>query len=219
MHSMNILAFAPHPDDIAIGCGGTIAKLSKKNKVTVVYMTSGEGGSISMPEKKLAKQREAEVKKAAKILGVKKTIFLRNPDGFLEFNKKNLQKVVAILRKEKPGLVFCPYESDQHRDHRVTAELVLDSVWKASGPWLKAAGGKKWDVKEVLCYETWTPIQKPEHFEDVSKTLAKKVKAIKCFKSQVSGIKYDEAAKGLNRFRGVMSGLGEYCEAFEVREG
>ena len=216
---MNVLVFAPHPDDAAIGCGGTIAKLSKKNKVSIVYMTSGEGGSITVSEKKLARQRVAEAKKAAKLLGAKKAIFLKNPDGFLEFNKKNMQKIVSIVRKEKPGLVICPYAKDQHRDHKATAELVFDSVWKASGPWLKAAGGKSWDVKEVLCYETWTPIQEPVHFEDISKTIAKKVRAIRCFKSQTKNIRYDEAAKGLNRFRGVMSGLGNYCECFEVKEG
>ena len=215
---MNVLVFAPHPDDAAIGCGGIISKLSKKNKVVVIYMTSGEGGSLNIPEKKLAKLREEEAKKAANVLGVKKTIFLRQPDGFLEFNKNNRQRVVGIIRKEKPGLVFTPYEKDLHRDHRTTTELVLDSVWKASGPWLKSAGGKPWRTEKVFCYETWTPIQQPEHFEDVSKSVSKKMRAIKCFKSQVKDIKYDEAVKGLNRYRGVMSGLSDYCECFEVKE-
>ncbi len=216
---MRIVAFAPHPDDAAIGCGGTLLKLAKKNQITIVYMTSGEGGSISMPEKKLAKAREQEAKAAAKLLGVKKTVFLRNPDGFLEFDKKNRQKVVSIIRKEKPELVFTPFEKDLHRDHRTTTEIVLDSVWKASGPWLKNAGPKPWDVKTVLCYETWTPIQKPEHFENISKETAKKTRAIKCFKSQTKKIPYHSAMKGLNRYRGIMSGLGQYCEAFEIREG
>jgi LmbE family N-acetylglucosaminyl deacetylase len=214
-----MLAFAPHPDDAAIGCGGTILKLSKKNDITVVYMTSGEGGSISIPEKKLAKARELEAKNAAKVLGVKKTIFLRNPDGFLEFDKKNRQKVVSIIRKEKPEIVLTPYEQDLHRDHQKTTEIVLDSVWKASGPWLKNAGSKPWDVKSVLCYETWTPIQKPEHFENISKEISQKTRAIKCFKTQTKKIPYHEAAKGLNRYRGIMSGMGKYCEAFEIREG
>jgi len=216
---MRVLAFAPHPDDIAIGCGGTIAKLSKNNSITVVYMTSGESGSIDTAEKELAKQREEEAKKAAKILGVKKTVFLRNPDAFLEFDKQNRQKIVSLIRKQKPGLVLCPYEQDLHRDHRTTAQLVLDSVWKASGPWLKSAGSKPWRVKSLLCYEIWTPIQNPERFEDISKQLSAKLKAINCFKSQTKDIAYGEAAKGLNRFRGVMSGQGKYCECFEVREG
>ena len=215
---MNILVFAPHPDDAAIGCGGTISKLSKKNKVIVVYMTSGEGGSLSVPEKKLARLREKEAKDAARVLGVKKTVFLRQPDGFLEFNKPNRQKIVSIIRREKPGVVFTPYGKDLHRDHRVTTELVLDSVWKASGPWLKSAGGKPWRAEKVFCYETWTPIQEPEHFEDVSKAIGVKARAIKCFKSQVKDIRYDDAVKGLNRYRGVMSGLSDYCECFEVKE-
>ncbi len=215
---MNVLVFAPHPDDAAISCGGTIAKLAKKNKIVVVYMTSGGGGSISIPEKKLAKARKEEVKKAAKILGVKKTVFLGEPDGFLEFNQKNRQSIIKIIRQEKPGLVFAPYESDKHRDHRITTELVLDSVWKASGPWHGSAGKTPWRTEKVFLYETWTPIQEPEHFEDISKTVSKKIKAIKCFKSQVKDIKYDEAAIGLNRFRGVMSGVGQYCECFEVKE-
>ena len=97
---MNVLVFAPHPDDAAISCGGTIAKLAKKNSIIVVYMTGGGGGSISVAEKKLVKLRKTEAKNAAKILGVKKTIFLGEPDGFLEFNKKTRQKVITIIRKE-----------------------------------------------------------------------------------------------------------------------
>ncbi len=216
---MNVLVFAPHPDDAAISCGGTIAKLAKKNSVIVVYMTGGGGGSISIAEKKLVKLRKTEAKNAAKILGVKKTIFLGEPDGFLEFNKKTRQKVITIIRKEKPGLIFAPYTNDKHTDHKATAKLVLDSVWKASGPWHMGAGKKPWRTESVLMYETWTPIQEPEHFEDISKVISKKVKAINCFKSQVKDINYAEAVKGLNRFRGVMSGLGTYCECFEVKEG
>lgn len=97
-----ILVFAPHPDDDVIGCGGSIAKHTKQgSKVTVVYMTSGDAGSLNYSKEELAQIREKEARSAAEILGVEDLIFLRNSDGYLEYNKENLVKIIELIRDKK----------------------------------------------------------------------------------------------------------------------
>jgi len=212
-----ILVFAPHPDDDLIGCGGSIAKHIKEgNKVTVVYVTSGDAGSLSYSKEELAQIREKEARSAAKILGVEDLIFLRNPDGYLEYTKENLIKIIEIIRDKKPDLIYIPHEKDAHNDHRITNKLVVESVARASGPWFQECKGEPWSVGTVLCYEVWTPLQQISYIEDITDFIELKIEALKQHKSQIKDIQYDEAVKGLNRYRGIMTGKGEYCECFQV---
>jgi len=74
-----LLVFAPHPDDDVIGCGGTIANnTAQGNQVTIVYLTSGENGSLAYSPAELSVVREEEATRAASLLGVSDVIFLRN---------------------------------------------------------------------------------------------------------------------------------------------
>ncbi|OGY22991.1 MAG: hypothetical protein A2172_03600 [Candidatus Woykebacteria bacterium RBG_13_40_15] len=93
---MNILVFSPHPDDDLIGCGGSIAQHVKEgNKVSVVYMTSGESGSLKYSKDALAKIREKEARNALGVFGIRDLAFLRNPDGYLEYKRENLIKLIS----------------------------------------------------------------------------------------------------------------------------
>lgn len=214
---VRVLVFSPHPDDELIGCGGSISKhLKQGNEVTVVYMTSGEAGSLKHSKEELAKTREKEAAEASKILGVKDLIFLRNPDGYLEYNKDNLVKIIGIIRDKKPDLVYLPHKNDAHKDHMKTNELVIEAVGRAAGPWFQECRGEPWSVNTVLCYEVWTPLQEISYVEDITDFINLKIKALEQYKSQIQDIQYDEAVKGLNRYRGVMTGKGEYCECFQV---
>ncbi len=79
---MNVLVIAPHPDDESIGCGGTISLHAERgNRVTVVFLTSGEHGLQKLPEEKARRVREREAEKAAAILGIASVTFLSLPDG------------------------------------------------------------------------------------------------------------------------------------------
>jgi len=212
-----VLIFSPHPDDDVIGCGESIAKHIKQgNKATVVYMTSGEAGSLKYSKEELAKIREDEAKNAAKVLGVEDIIFLRNPDGYLEYNKENLIKIIEIIREEKPNIVYIPHKNDAHKDHKTTYELVIEAVVRASGPWFQECKKEPWLVEVVLCYEVWTPLQEISYVEDITDFIEQKIKAIRQHKSQIQDVQYDEAARGLNRYRGIMTGKGKYCECFQV---
>jgi len=212
-----ILVFAPHPDDDIIGCGGSLARhIQQGNQVAIVYMTSGEAGSLQYPPDDLARIREAEALDAAALLGVTDLTFLRNPDGYLEYNKENLSRIVTIIRTKKPVLVYMPHSADAVSDHQQTHRLALEGCRRAAGPWFQECGRQPWPVKNILGYEVWTPLQTVGHSENISDFISAKIKALQMHKSQIEHIHYDEAIQGLNRYRGIMTGKGDYCECFQL---
>ncbi|PKM75986.1 MAG: hypothetical protein CVU90_14880 [Firmicutes bacterium HGW-Firmicutes-15] len=212
-----ILVFAPHPDDDIIGCGGSIAKhIQQGNQVSIVYLTSGEAGSLQYSSEKLIQIREEEARRAAGSLGVTDLTCFRNPDGYLEYNKENLNRIVAIIRSKKPTLVYMPHNHDSVPDHLVTHQLALEGCRRAAGPWFQECGVSPWAVTNILGYEIWTPLQTVAHCEDISDFMDIKVRALQMHKSQIEHIRYDEAVQGLNRYRGIMTGKGNYCECFQL---
>jgi len=212
-----IMVFAPHPDDDILGCGGSIAKYSDQgHEITTVFMTSGEAGSLTYTRDQLATQREKEARQASFHLRVNETVFLRNPDGYLEYNRDNLVKIVSLLRTKKPDIIYLPHHLDGNEDHRITYKLVLDACRRSSGPWFQECQGKPWEVKTVLAYEIWTPLQDVSYAEDITPYIEQKLNALRLHVSQLKDIQYDEAIRALNHYRGIMSGKGQYCECFQV---
>ncbi len=213
-----ILVFAPHPDDEIIGCGGSLVKhINNGAHVTVVYVTSGDAGSLRHSKEELAAIREKEAKDGAQVLGIHDLIFLNNPDGYLEFHKqKNIVEFINIIREKKPHIIYTTHPKEQHKDHATTGEIVIDATYKAAGPWFQETTGQPWFVPTILGYEVWTPLQHVSMVEDITNTIDTKIQALKEHVSQIKDISYDEGVKGLNRYRGTMTGQGSYCECFEV---
>ncbi|MGI6647688.1 MAG: PIG-L deacetylase family protein [Bacillota bacterium] len=212
-----VMVFAPHPDDDLIGCGGSIVKhLQCGNTVTVVYLTSGESGSLKYSKTELAQIREAEAVRAATLLGLTDIIFLRNPDGYLEFNRDNLIRITGLIRDKQPNIVYLPHNQDLHKDHLRTNELVLEACNRAVGPWFQECTGEPWSVDTILGYEVWTPLINVSYVEDITPYLEQKIAALRLHESQLQDIQYDEAVRSLNRYRGIMTGKGQYCECFQI---
>ena len=217
---MNVVVFAPHPDDDIIGCGGTICgHVQAGYAVTIVYLTSGEAGSLNVLPDELRIIREDEARKGMACLGVDDLIFLHFPDGYLDFSPERIRALVKLIREKKPDVIYLPHAQESPRDHRVTYELVLEAVRRASGPWFQDCGPEPWSVSQVLAYEVWTPIVSPTFYADITPWIDRKTEALCCHASQTAGVSYDEAVKCLNRYRGILSGMGKYCEAFQVIMG
>ncbi len=214
---LNILVFAPHPDDDIIACGGSMAKYIREgHQVQVVYLTSGEAGSHQYKKADLAVIREEEARQAAASLGIQQIRFLGMPDGYISYSRENLLTLVNIIREERPSLIYVPHAQDAVRDHQFTWQLVHEACNKAAGPWFQDCLAPPWSTPNILAYEVWTPLQETSYIEDISPFMLDKLKALRCHQSQLQMIKYDEAVQGLNRYRGVMSGQGQFCEAFQV---
>jgi LmbE family N-acetylglucosaminyl deacetylase len=215
--AMNAMIFSPHPDDDIIGCGGTIAAhVRQGDQVTVVYLTSGEAGSLSAPQSDLGAQREEEARQAAQCLGVHDLIFLRCRDGYLGFSAELLKSLVRLIREKKPEIVYLPHRRELPRDHRITHELCEESVRRAGGPWFQDCGATPWNVNHVLAYEIWTPLTSPNFHRDITPWFDLKMEALRRHTSQLAAIPYDEAVACLNRYRGILSGKGDYCESFQI---
>lgn len=212
-----IMVFAPHPDDDIIGCGGSIARhVQQGDHVQIVYMTSGEAGSLLFPARELALIREAEARSAANFLGVTDVLFLGNPDGYLEYNQGNLVWIVTALRANKPSIIYLPHSRDAVPDHLNTYRLVVEGCRRAAGPWYQDCGVLPWQVNTILGYEIWTPLETVGYSQDITAQISLKLTALQMHKTQTECIPYHEAIEGLNRYRGVMTGRGKYCECFQL---
>jgi LmbE family N-acetylglucosaminyl deacetylase len=212
-----VLSLGTHPDDIEIGCGGTEALLAQKGyEITHVILTSGEAGSDRIPPWEMGTIREKEAIEAARILGAANVEFLRYPDGLTGFTREMKVDLIRIVRKLKPHILFVHERNESSLGHRVASELVLEAVQAGSGPWFQEAGGEPWSPEVVLGYEVWHPLGRYELTVDISATLETKLKALACHRSQTAGVRYDEAVRGLARWRGVMSLSKGDAEVFEV---
>jgi len=212
-----VMVFAPHPDDDIIGCGGSIARhMSLGDQVAIVYLTSGEAGSLQCDASRLAALRENEARQAAQLLGVNELFFLRYPDGYLAYTQYGLDTMVDLIRRIRPNRVYLPHPQEAVPDHRTTYRLAIEGIRRAAGPWFQQGELKPWRVETILGYEVWTPLAVIGHGQDISEYMSLKLDALRMHRTQIESISYDEAVEGLNRYRGVMTGLGTYCECFQL---
>jgi len=122
---LDILAFGAHPDDVELGCGGTIAKeISKGKKVGIIDLTRGELGTRGTAE-----TRDAESKKAAEILGVTMRTNMEFADGFFVNDKVHQLELIKMIRKYQPEIVLCNAIEDRHIDHGKGSELVSNACF------------------------------------------------------------------------------------------
>ena len=117
---LNILAFGAHPDDVELGCGGTLAKsVAEGKKVGIIDLTQGE-----MSTRGTVKLRAEESQAAAKILGVSIRENLNFKDAFIVNDQAHQMEVIRILRKYTPEVVLCNAIEDRHIDHAKASDLV-----------------------------------------------------------------------------------------------
>ena len=189
---VDILAFGAHPDDVELGCGGTIAKaISKGKKIGIIDLTRGELGTRGNAE-----IREKEAKDAAKILGVKFRKNLNFSDGFIQNDRESQEKVIEVLRLYRPEIVLCNAIKDRHVDHSRASDLISNSCFLSGLEKLKKVKGgnflnHSWRPKHVFHYIQWEDLT-PDFVLDISGFLEIKMKAVKAFKSQVYDKKSNE---------------------------
>ena len=203
---MNVLVIAPHPDDESIGCGGAICRHTDDgDRVTAVFLTSGELGLKHLAREAAWQTREAEAKAAAKILGIAEMYFLRQPDWMLaEAAAPAATAVAKILNSETPQLIYVPHAREWHPDHKAAGEILKQSI---------ANSGIA--TPEIRGYEVWTPLSDYTVVVDISAVMPRKLAAIRCHVSQLADLDYAHAAQSLNAFRGVMAARVPFAEVFE----
>ena len=192
-HSVNILAFAAHPDDVELACGGTIIKhAALGQKVVIVDITAGELGTRGN-----AKLRAEEAKKSAKILGLYTRENLGLADGFFELSEKNKLAVVKMIRHYKPKIVLANAVSDRHPDHARAAQLVSEACFLSGLIKVETThAGKKQEAfrPEFVYHYIQDHYIKPDFIMDITGYFDLKMDAIKAYKSQFHDPKSKEPA-------------------------
>ncbi len=193
-----ILAVGAHPDDIELGCGGTLYKAVQRNKrVIAVFLTKGEKSGS-------AEVRAKESTEALRVLGVSDVFFEDFPDAQIPDSFEAIQCLEKYAIKYKPDVVLAHTVNDMHQDHRCVGWLVLSAFR---------------DTPKILAYETprVRPASfMPTYFVDITGCLEKKWAALQCHASQKAKryLAY-ESTVSLASFRGSQVGVKE-AEAFEV---
>jgi LmbE family N-acetylglucosaminyl deacetylase len=198
------LVIVAHPDDAEFLCGGTVARWCAEGwTVDYLLTTSGDMGSKEegMTRQKLLSIREKEQRAAAKALGVRRVIFLRYPDGYVEDTVELRGKIVREIRRLKPDLIVTwdPFRRGfNHRDHRLTGQAALDAVYPLARnplgyPEHLEEGLKIHRVNEVLLAGT----DQPDYHVDVSNYLEKKMEALSKHESQIGQAPPKELRKRL----------------------
>jgi bacillithiol biosynthesis deacetylase BshB1 len=124
---VDILAFGAHPDDVEIGCGGTIAKhVAQGHSIGLVDLTRGEMGSRGT-----VPVRDAEAVRAAQILGASFRVNLDLPDGRLVNDFDSQQRIIELIRLHKPRIVLCNAPRDRHPDHGIASAMVVEACFRA----------------------------------------------------------------------------------------
>lgn len=199
-----VLVLSPHPDDDAIGVGGTLVKQREAGcAVTSLVLTDG-GAGAPRPRADLAAVRRREEEEAAAILGIDRVIFWDEPDRALTASEANAARLRAVLREVQPDLVYLPSFLDIHPDHRTVTPLLARAI---EGTTLGFS---------CAVYEFVTPVV-PNVVVDISAQMERKLQAVSAHASQRASLDYPELVRALGRWRtGTLSPAVRYAEAFYV---
>jgi bacillithiol biosynthesis deacetylase BshB1 len=175
---VDLLAIGPHPDDIEIGIGGSVARHSALGfRVGLCDLTAGEMGSNGTVDERLAEAEAARV-----VLGALWRVNLRLPDRALGTHDDHARAIASLVRQSRPRAVAVPYWSDRHPDHVAASRLVSDGVFNA-GLRRYAADGEAWKP-EWICYYFINDSVPPSFVVDVSEHYETKRRALACHVSQ-----------------------------------
>lgn len=175
---LDVLAVGAHPDDVELGCGGTIIRLGELGYSTgVIALTRGEMGTRGNPE-----VRAREFAAAASVMGVKVHKALEMPDARLDVCWENKHQVICQIREHRPRIVFAPYWVARHPDHEAASHLVREACYLAGLKKLET-GQEAHRPFKVIFYQSRFEFT-PSFIVDVTSCHSRKLKAIRAYESQ-----------------------------------
>jgi N-acetylglucosamine malate deacetylase 1 len=205
-----ILVVAAHPDDELLGCGGTIALHTRAgDAVTTVIVCEGE--SLRYGEEGVG--QAAHTESAARLLGVNDTRLLRFADQRLD--RITLTEIIEplekIVREVRPTTIYCQHGGDVNRDHHLVFEALLVAT-RPTEQFIQSvyafdtASSTEWAYPRTFIPDTWV---------DITETLALKLEAMACYKSELRDYPHPRSLKGLE-YRARTWGNQSCLDAAEV---
>lgn len=220
---VDLLAFGPHPDDIEIGIGGSVARhTAAGHSVGLCDLTAGEMGSNGTVPQRLAEAEQARV-----ALGAAWRTNLHLPDRALGSEPSHARIIAELVRRVRPRAVLLPYWSDRHPDHVSASQLLTEAVFNA-GLRRYAAEGEAWKP-EWACYYFINDSAPPSFVIDVSDYYDTKRRALACHASQfrpaggdavptrLTSARFQQLIESRDAQFGALAGVA-FAEGFVVKQ-
>jgi len=221
---LDILAFGVHPDDVELGCAGTImAAIDQGKKVGIVDLTRGELGTRGTPA-----TRTQEAAAAANIMGVSIRENLDMADGFFANDEAHQRKIIALIRKYQPDIILANAPEDRHPDHGRSAKLVSDAAFLSGLRKIETmhdgSAQNAWRPAYTFHYMQDRFIQ-PSFVIDITKYMDRKIEAVLAYGTQfnsadssepqtyISSPQFLETVKARALMMGKRIGVG-YAEGY-----
>lgn len=223
---LDILAIGVHPDDVELGCAGTIVnEVRNGKKVGIVDMTQGELGTRGTKD-----TRKVEAEAAAKILGVSVRENLKMRDGFFMNDEAHKMQMIQIIRKYQPDVILANILEDRHPDHGRAGNLIADAAFLSGLVKIETFDEQgrpqqKWRPKMVLHYlQDWD--HEPNIMIDITESMETKMQSILAYTTQfnntsdyegvqtyISSPEFLDSVKSRARIFGKKIGV-KYAEGF-----
>jgi bacillithiol biosynthesis deacetylase BshB1 len=182
---VNVLCIGAHPDDVEVGIGGLVCKLTAAgHAVGILDLTRGE-----MASRGSVAERAAEATEAARILGVSRRENAGLPDGALANTTEQQRILVPILRSFRANVLILPHSNDRHPDHAAAHALVRDANYFAG--LTKIEGGEPHRSPRLYAYRVYGDPEPPSMIVDVSTVFETKIEALRAYRSQLFNPEYE----------------------------
>jgi bacillithiol biosynthesis deacetylase BshB1 len=218
---LDVLAIGAHPDDVEISCGGTILKLvSQGRKVGLCDLTAGELGTRGTPD-----LRAQEARDAARILGVSTRVCLNMPDGNIEVNIENREKLIRLIRRFRPATLIFPHGYERHPDHEHAHRLCREAWFYSGLARIETGldGATQSAFRPGRCFTFMQSYEfQPSFVVDVSAEFDRRMEAMMAFRSQFHDPTSGERETALSRpefLRFVEARLEYFGHRIGVRYG
>lgn len=181
---LDILAIGVHPDDVELGCSGTILnEIKRGKKVGIIDLTQGELGTRGTIE-----TRYQEAAAAAAILGVQVRENLKMRDGFFQNDEAHQLQLITAIRKYQPDIVLANVLHDRHPDHGRAGKLIADSCFLSGLAKIETMADngnpqQRWRPAYVLHYiQDW--YHEPDLLVDITGVFEQRMEAVKAYGTQ-----------------------------------
>ncbi len=195
-----ILVCSAHSDDFVIGAGGTIANYTKEGKsVIAVIFSYGENSHPWLKEEVVQKMRSKETLEASKLLNCQTIFYDLKELNFIEDakTKKVNEKLIQLIKSEKPTKIFTHSNEDPHPDHKAVHQITLNAIHQLPS-----------NHSEIYIYSVWNPVSfktlYPALFINITDTFKLKLESLKTFRSQKVHVAYPFV---LLLFRAIHDGI------------
>lgn len=223
---MNILAIGCHPDDLEIGCAGTLAKYAERgDRVIMCHVANGNLGHVVIMPDELREMRTKEAEDAAALIGAE-SINIDVGDMHVEASEREtINRLIEVVRYAKPDLIITHNPDDYMRDHQQTSQLAFHASFGSSIPHIQTATEAYGEIVPIFYMDTLAGINfVPTEYVDVTETIETKLKMLACHESQIKWmlehdkIDFIDFVRTCSKYRGLQCGV-PYAEGFRQYAG